>query len=256
MLFGAAAFAQDFGGLAEAARKAAAFKLQSLEERLAAQEVLLDDDAIAVRDGAAAELVRLIQLDRKRGIAWLDAAIARRVDPEVVGRLKQARAALPVLSVALGLVGEARVGKPVKLRARLRNVGERDLAVVEFREAVAPAGFYPVFRVSIVGADGREVAPSEKEGDCPVPLHGGELKTLAPGEEFDPFSNAAPPAIAGWTPEKPGRYRATLTVDYGSDDEWDWNPCGECGLEGAPGAGFDDIPKKKFAASLELDVKP
>ncbi|MCW8097917.1 hypothetical protein [Streptomyces tauricus] len=128
--------------------------------------------------------------------------------------------------VLYGPSGPQPLGHPATVRVRLRNAGDRDLWIAGVLDGSENGLRLPRYRPTVTRlGDGVVVAsPAPAEDPLVAPLRPADLRTLAPGESWDPTSGPGCLPLmtfAHFIPRQPGRYRYALTLDTGADTEAD-----------------------------------
>jgi hypothetical protein len=255
VIFLAAMVSAQNDTLQGAAGQGRELRFKSLEERLADQIPALDDEAIEAREAASSEIKRLVLTDRDRGQAWLRNELFNRKDErtETASRLRAAYRGLPAFRMTLVLETPAKVGEKVDLAAKLTNLRDETVGIVDYRENSEYFDYYPFYRLTIQGAAGPAMIDEPEDPYC-QPLHDHQFKELAAGDSHDPFAESRPPLLAEWRPSLPGLYTARLTVDYGAKGGVPFEGCDECGPFDE--SLLDAVPNQKVEAELVFEVLP
>ena len=98
--------------------------------------------------------------------------------------------------------GPCPVGRPVPVRAEVRNEGSGELWMVGVVDGSETATRYPVWRPSVRLGDRVVAAPPAAEDPLVGPLRESDFRRLAPGESFDAGRLAT---FAVFAPAAPGR---------------------------------------------------
>src|ERR1043165_8754552 len=194
-------------------------KLDSLVPRLKAETP-------AERDAASRELRDLAQSDVPAARKVLRRRIQSERDAEIRSRLQDALKSLPVFDVTIALEGEARAGKPVTLKVRIRNVSDEKQNVVRCLDGSSSGRRFPRYVSELVPPGGKSEKSSEgKFCNTFNPLLAEDFLTLQPGEEMDPYtSGAVSPFLSGWKPNAPGTYRVILRCNFDAPDPAAFDP--------------------------------
>jgi hypothetical protein len=123
-------------------------------------------------------------------------------------------------SLALhGPPGEVRAGRPVPVRASLRNDGPGELWIVGVVDGSESGTRYPHWLPSIV-REGRAVAgPPQAEDPLVGPLRREDFHRLGAGDELEPGRLAT---FATYAPDEPGAYVYSLLLSTESARVEDW----------------------------------
>lgn len=159
-------------------------------------------------------VLALAQKELPRARTFIRARIQAEGDPEVRARLQAALTALPVFELKLTVEGEARVGRPVKFAARIKNISDGKQYVLRCLDKSAYARRFPHYVTETVSPTGKKENSSESTPLCGSfnALEGDDVIALQPGEVMDPYtSEDVGPFLEGWTPEEPGKFTLKLT---------------------------------------------
>jgi hypothetical protein len=115
--------------------------------------------------------------------------------------------------------GPSPVGRPVPVRAELRNEGAGELWVVGVVDGSETATRYPHWLPSVLVGDRVVAAPPQAEDPLVGPLREADFRRLAPGEGFDPGRLAT---FAVFAPAEPGAYVYSLALSTESPRPEDW----------------------------------
>ncbi len=118
-----------------------------------------------------------------------------------------------------GPAGPHPAGRPVPVRAELRNDGDEELWIVGVLDGSETGTRYPRWRPSVRLGDVVVAVPPRAEDPLVGPLRAGDFRCLAPGEGFDPGRLAT---FAVFAPEVPGSYLYTLELSTESPDDAAW----------------------------------
>jgi hypothetical protein len=115
--------------------------------------------------------------------------------------------------------GPCPVGRPVPVRAEVRNEGSRELWMVGVVDGSETATRYPIWRPSVRLGDRVVAAPPAAEDPLVGPLRESDFRRLAPGESFDPGRLAT---FAVFAPAEPGAYVYSLELSTESPSPEAW----------------------------------
>jgi len=115
--------------------------------------------------------------------------------------------------------GPCPVGRPVPVRAEVRNEGSRELWMVGVVDGSETATRYPIWRPSVRLGDRVVAAPPVAEDPLVGPLRESDFRRLAPGESFDPGRLAT---FAVFAPAEPGAYVYSLELSTESPSPEAW----------------------------------
>ena len=185
----------------------------------------------------------------------IETALKTEKDPEIKGRLEQIHAALNVpLVLTIEPVGEAQVGKELKLKLTLKNVSKSEQTVVRCLDGSTRAKRYPYYT--------RTVVPSGPQvglmgcGNCNG-LNPNDLVVLKPGESCDTMAEVFGAHLAAWTPPNAGKFTLNYTIDFRAPDLIKWNGAVErLTPQGTLADALARVPKIKLEGKLEIEVKP
>ncbi|MBQ0851621.1 hypothetical protein J8N05_25980 [Streptomyces sp. BH-SS-21] len=150
--------------------------------------------------------------------------------------------------VLYGPSGPQPLGLPAPVRVELRNTGGHHLWIAGVLDGSENGLRFPRYRPTItragegegegegdVGGGGEDAgsagsgavvaSPAPAEDPLVGPLRPADLRTLAPGESWDPTSGPGCLPLmtfAHFAPRRPGRYRYTLTLDTDAARLEDW----------------------------------
>jgi len=163
-----------------------------------------------------------------------------------------------LLSLSLAVDWEPKVGQQVPWRIRIRNVSNGVVDVVPPLDGSDVGMRFPLYGVQLHGPDGRPVnwIRGGRCGNCNG-IRRDEVIRLPPGEEMDMFLQAPlGHALSRWKPDREGKHRLTLTVDYSATDPAEWN--GRLERVHADGAKvralLAAVPRQRLVGTLEFDV--
>lgn len=220
----------------------------------------LASEGIADREAAVAELYKLVDIAGPNARAILRTRLKAATDPSVRLALEAALKRIPPLELRIEVKGEPAVGWMVKFRARIKNIGDDEVAVVRSLDGSAHGSRYPRVFAEIRGPDG-QVIPRESPFRCGHlnRLGTADFTALKPGQEFDPFGRGSFGNfhLADWYPAVAGKHTVSLTIDYSAKEPAEWR-----GNLGPPGSEdeplrrlFDLVPRVRLEAKLEFEVK-
>lgn len=126
---------------------------------------------------------------------------------------------MPASLALVGPPGVSPAGRPVPVRASLRNDGPGELWVVGVLDGSETGTRYPHWLPSIARGDEFVAAPPRAEDPLVGPLRREDFHRLAPGESFDPGRLAT---FATFAPDRAGEYvyRLRLSTASERDEEW------------------------------------
>lgn len=160
---------------------------------------------------------------------------------------------MTTLSLEIAVEGPLEVGKPVRLTARITNVGAHDGAGV-LNLDLSASNRYPRYHIYWTDPDNGLNFPLLICGTA-TRMQSSDVVDLKPGDSFDPFGPTAyrHPKVEV-IPRVAGRHRVELYVDYSEADprKWNspWQPVDEPVAE-----RLARVPRVKLSASAEFDVK-
>ena len=224
-------------------------KLDSIVPRLKAE-------APVERDAASRELKELAQGDAPLARKVLRSRIRGESDAEIKSRLQDALKSLPVFKLSLALEGAARVGRPVTLKVRIRNISDEQQDVVRCLDGSSSARRFPHYVTEIVPPAGKQEKSSEGSPLCSTfnLLEKDDIITLKPGEEMDPYtSDAVGPFLLGWKPNAPGTTRVTLRCNFDASNPAEFDPSDPATKAWSRLAR---VPRVRIEAAIDVVVKP
>ena len=118
-----------------------------------------------------------------------------------------------------GPAGPNAVGRPVPVRAELRNEGAGELWVVGVLDGSETGTRYPHWRPSVMLGERVVAAPPAAEDPLVGPLREADFRRLAPGEALDPGRLAT---FALFAPAEPGSYTYALELSTESPGPEAW----------------------------------
>ena len=228
-------------------------KLDEILPRLASER-------IAEREVAVADLFKQVDSAGPNARAILRTRLKTATDPSVRLALEAALKRIPPLELKIEVKGEPAVGWMVKFKARIKNIGDDEVAVVRSLDGSAHGSRYPRVFAEIRGPDGH-VIPRESPFRCGHfnRLRIDDLSALKPGQDFDPFGQGSYGNfhLSDWYPAVAGKHTVLLWIDYSAKEPAEWR-----GVLGPPGSEdeplrrlFDQVPKVKLEAKVEFEVK-
>ncbi len=225
------------------------------EQKLDSMIPRLKAETPAERDAASRELRDLAQSDVPAARKVLRRRLESERDAEIQSRLRDALKSLPVFDVSLALEGEARVGKPVTLKVRVRNVSDEKQNLVRCLDGSSSGRRFPQYVSEVLPPGGKSEKSSEgKLCSTFNPLLAEDILPLQPGEEIDPYTSSAVSAfLKGWTPNVPGTYRVTLRCNFDAPEPAAFDPSQ---LVQKAWPELARVPHVRFEGSIDVVVKP
>lgn len=156
------------------------------------------------------------------------------------------------MTASLALIGPAgpvAVGRPVPVRASLRNDGPDELWVVGVLDGSETGTRYPVWRPSVLLGDRVVASPPMAEDPLVGPLRADDFRRLAVGEAFDPGRLAT---FSVFVPETPGLYTYVLelSTEAGGPEQW----LGRFNQDPSVASLVARVPRMRLRASLEVQA--
>lgn len=209
----------------------------------------LSSEEFETREAASMALLAM----GKPALAELRKALDKSDDAEARQRLAKIVEALDEpLEFTAETEGEARAGKEIKFRVRIKNVSDRDVTVVGCLDGSTSNRRYPQFSRTITPDN--SPPPMLSGGSCNS-ITESDLKVLKPGESFDPFGPGA--RETSWIPVKEGTYTVRFTCDYAAKDVLEWNgPIEQSAGLGGLEEKLKNVPKVTLTATVQVKVKP
>ena len=157
------------------------------------------------------------------------------------------------MTASLALHGPAGpvAGRPVPVRAELRNDGAGELWVVGVLDGSETGTRFPVWRPSVRLGDRVVAAPPIAEDPLVGPLRAQDFRRLGPGEALDPGRLAT---FEVFTPDAPGTYVYALELSTESPSPEAW--LGRFNQDPSVVELVARVPRLRLRAELSVEVQP